>query len=206
MNTPSLLVLAKSPVSSLEEFVSYWEEFYEDSKKRPDHQFLKRLKWKGGELTAEDVEWLFRWKYRNVPSWSAKKTIGQLSRLNSLRFGNGKSVMGLAKGLSPSGLVKRFFICHIVSPLKYPIWDQYVLKAHLVISRRENQLRALETLIKSEEAYESYRRDFNDLVRNVAAKIRNDVEFPPFRRLDRALWAMGKHYTLLIRSPQAAII
>jgi hypothetical protein len=189
----------------LEEFVSYWEEFYDDSKKRPDREFLRRLKWNGGKLTAEDVEWLFRWKYRNVPSWSPKKTIRQLSRLNGLRFGDDKSVMDLAKSLSPSGQVKRFFICHIVSPLKYPIWDQYVLKAHLVISRRENQLSALETLIKSEQAYEFYRRDFNDLVRNVPARIRNDGEFPPFRRLDRALWAMGKHCSLLIHSPQAAI-
>jgi hypothetical protein len=45
-----------------------------------------------GDLTAEDVEWLFRSKYRNVLGWSAKRTIRQVSKLNSLRFGEVKSI------------------------------------------------------------------------------------------------------------------
>lgn len=202
LNTPSWIVLERARSDSVAEFVGYWEQFYVDSKQRPDSKFLAHLKWKGGKLTSEDVRYLFRWKYRDVPNWSAEPTIRRLHQLNRLRFTEGDSLVKLATKLSPSGLVKRFFICHIVNPLKYPLWDQYVLRAHLIISNRENEIDDVLTLIKDTEAYESYRRSFNDWGHNVLSSYCNDFEFPPFRRLDRALWAMGKYYSLLIRSPE----
>ena len=108
-DTACWFVLAKRRSASLEKFVDYWERFYADSKSRSDDQFLRHLKWKGGRLTSRDVEWLFRWKYRDVPNWSAKPTIRQLSKLNRLRFTDSPQLVKLATSLSPNGLVKRVF-------------------------------------------------------------------------------------------------
>ena len=62
--------LTKTTCNSPKDLVDYWEQFYEDNKTRPDSEFLEHLKWRGGELTANDLEYLFLWKYRSVPSWN----------------------------------------------------------------------------------------------------------------------------------------
>lgn len=178
--------------------MDYWEELYPEQ--YPDAEFLRHLKWKGGSLKAEDVTWLFRWKYRRLPSWSPSPVIRRLPELNSLRIKEGDSLERVAEELSRTGLVKRFFICHIVSPLKYPIWDRFVLTAHLIISGRDDEVRDVRRLIQDTREYQSYRTAFNRLVTEVPRSMRNGIEFPSFRRLDRALWAMGKHAEVLIRS------
>ena len=180
--------------------MEYWEQFYEDSKQHPDSEFLRHLKWKGGKLTADDVRYLFGWKYRPVPSWDPRPVIKQLGKLNELRFKEGPSVIEFGKVLSKEGLVKRFFICHITSPHKYPVWDQYVLKAHLLISGRGDEVDQANKLIQDEGEYESYRTDFNHWVTQVTSRTRDSTEYPPFRRLDRALFAMGKYSQILHQS------
>lgn len=180
--------------------MDYWEQFYEDNRQHSDAKFLEHLRWKGGRLRADDMRYLFGWKYRPVPSWDPQPIIKRLRELNELRFNEGRSVVEFAKAFSKTGLVKRFFICHITSPRKYPIWDQYVLKAHFLISGRGDEVDQAGELIQDEREYESYRNDFNDCVTQVPSRTRNSTEFPPFRRLDRALFAMGKHSQIVLRS------
>ena len=127
--------------------MEYWEQFYEENKQHPDAEFLEHLKWKGGRLTADDVRYLLRWKYRPVPSWDPHPIIKRLRELNELRFKEGPSVVEFAERFSKGGLVKRFFICHITSPRKYPVWDQYVLRAHLLISGRGDEVDQADELI-----------------------------------------------------------
>ena len=132
--------LSKTMCNSPEEYVDYWEQFYEENTRHTDSEFLKHLKWKGGRLTADDVKYLFAWKYRPVPSWKPDTVIRRLRELNDLRFKEGRSVVEFGKAFSKEGLVKRFFICHITSPLKYFGWVRYVLKAHLLISGRGDEI------------------------------------------------------------------
>jgi hypothetical protein len=192
--------LSRVACSSPKDLVDYWEQFYEDSKQHPDAQFLEHLKWKSGRLTADDVRYLFAWKYRPVPSWDPRPVIKRLRELNELRFKEGRSIVEFAKAFSKGGLVKRFFICHITNPRKYPVWDQYVLRAHLVISDRGDEVDQADRLIQDDSEYESYRTDFNHWVTQVPSRTRNSTEYPPFRRLDRALFAMGKHSQIVLRS------
>lgn len=192
--------LSSTTCNSPGDFVEYWEQFYEDSKQHPDSEFLRCLKWRGGELTADDVRYLFGWKYRPVPSWDPRPVIKRLRQLNELRFKEGTPVAEFGKVLSKGGLVKRFFVCHIISPHKYPVWDQYVLKAHLLISGRGDEVDQANKLIQDESEYASYRTDFNHWVTQVPGKTRDSTEYPPFRRLDRALFTMGKHSQILLHS------
>jgi len=181
--------------------VEYWEQFYEDGKQHPNSEFLRHLKWKGGKLTADDVRYLFGWKYRPVPSWDPRPVIKRLRQLNELRFKEGPSITEFGKALSKGGLVKRFFVCHITSPRKYPVWDQYVLKAHLLISGRGDEVDQANKLIQDESEYASYRTDFNSWVTQVPSRTRDSTEYPPFRRLDRALFVMGEHCRIVLHSP-----
>jgi len=192
--------LSRTTCNSSQDLVDYWEQFYEDSKQHPDSEFLKHLKWKGGRLNADDVRYLFGWKYRPVPSWDSHPVIKRLGELNELRFKEGPSVVEFGKTFSKGGLVKRFFICHIISPCKYPVWDRYVLKAHLLISGRGDEVDQANKLIQDESEYESYRTDFNSWVTQVPGKTRDSTEYPPFRRLDRALFAMGEHSQIVLHS------
>ena len=192
--------LSRTTCDSPGDLVEYWEQFYEDSKQHPDSEFLRHLKWKGGKLTADDVRYLFEWKYRPVPSWDPRPVIKRLPRLNKLRFKEAPSVTEFGKAFSKEGLVKRFFICHIISPRKYPVWDHYVLKAYLLISGRGDEVDQASRLIQDESEYESYRTDFNHWVAQVPSKTRNSTEYPPFRRLNRALFAMGKYSQILLHS------
>jgi hypothetical protein len=192
--------LSRTTCNSSQDLVDYWEQFYEDSKQHPDSEFLKHLKWKGGRLNADDVRYLFGWKYRPVPSWDPHPVIKRLSELNELRFKEGPSIVEFGKAFSKGGLVKRFFICHIISPCKYPVWDRYVLKAHLLISGRGDEVDQANKLIQDESEYESYRTDFNSWVTQVPGKTRDSTEYPPFRRLDRALFAMGEHSQIVLHS------
>ena len=191
--------LSKVTCGSPEDLVDYWEQFYEDSKQHSDAEFLSHLKWKSGKLTGDDVRYLFAWKYRPVPSWDPHLIIRRLRELNELRFREGRSVVEFAKEFSKEGPVKRFFICHIINPRRYPVWDQYMLKAHLLISGR-GDVDQTDKLIHDESEYESYRADFNDWVTQVPSKTRNSTEYPAFRRLDRALFALGKHSLIVLRS------
>ena len=192
--------LSRTTCNSSQDLVDYWEQFYEDSKQHPDSEFLKHLKWKGGRLNADDVRYLFGWKYRPVPSWDPHPVIKRLGELNELRFKEGPSIVEFGKAFSKGGLVKRFFICHIISPCKYPVWDRYVLKAHLLISGRGDEVDQANKLIQDESEYESYRTDFNSWVTQVPGKTRDSTEYPPFRRLDRALFAMGEHSQIVLHS------
>ena len=196
------LVLLRRHLSSPKNFVKYWEHLYEDSKKRPDSQFLKHLKWRGGPLTSKDVRFLFGWKDggRNRPSWSPEPTIRRLSRLNRLRFQEDDALVHTAKELSPSGPVKQFFICHIMSPFNYPIWDQNVLTSYLIISKREDELENVPHLVTRDAEYDLYRETFNQWVRTVPNRVAGHTTFPPFRRLDRALWAMGDYYMAVLHA------
>jgi hypothetical protein len=192
--------LSRATCDSLDDFVDYWEQFYEGPEQHSDAEFLAHLKWKGGRLTAGDVKYLFGWKYRPVPSWDPKPVIKRLRELNELRFKDNHAVAEFARTFSKGGLVKRYFICHITSPRKYPLWDQYVLRAHLLISGRGEEIDHADELIHDEAEYESYRTGFNQWVTQVPDKVEDVVEFPSFRRLDRALFAMGKASRIVLRS------
>jgi hypothetical protein len=193
-------ILSRVKCNSPDDLVEYWEQLYEDSNQRPDSEFLTHLKWKGGKLTPDDIRYLFSWKYRPVPSWNPRPVIKRLRELNELRFKEGPAVTEFARVFSKGGLVKRFFLCHIMNPQKYPVWDQYVLKAYLLNSGREHEVDHASKLIQGESEYESYRIDFNQWVTQVPSKTRDSTEYPPFRRLDRALFAMGKYSRILLCS------
>ena len=89
--------LSRTTCNSPGDLVEYWEQFYEDSKQHPDSEFLRHLKWKGGKLTADDIRYLFGWKYRPVPSWDPRPVIKRLRQLNELRFKEGPSVIEFGK-------------------------------------------------------------------------------------------------------------
>jgi len=172
-----------SESTSLGEFVEAWERKWRDSAKTPDTTYLHHVKWDGGDLTAEDVKILFEWKNRRrLPSWSPEPVIGQLGNLNRCRFRDSEELVRMATELSPTGPVKRFFICHIISPLCYPIWDRNVLTAHLVILGRTGETGDVKRLTKTEAEYLSFKSNFNRWAEHVDGRVEDEVMIPAFSR------------------------
>jgi hypothetical protein len=205
---PDWFILRRATASCAEDFVGYWEQFYRASKNWPDSDFLDHLKWKGGDLTTEDIEQLIDWKTngRKLPTWTQKPTglIKRIRKLNKFRLKDMDEIFKEARKLSPTGLVKCCFICHIISPFHYPIWDQNVFRAYLMINGRWNELEREPSAINEENQYQTYRGDFRSWMANVSPNIQREgekeVKFPPFRRLDRALFAMGSNWELIVRT------
>lgn len=173
------------------EFINFWSDFYEPSTKYPDEKYLEHLKWRGGHLLSVDVRFLFDWKTngRRLPAWDFRPIVRKLPKLNALRFTSDSRIERIASRLSKHGPVKKYFICHITSPLVFPIWDKNVLAAYLIVTNRENRLKNLDDLIGEEQVYHDYRKVFNRAMK----KVRSKSGFPPFRRLDQALFALGSY-------------
>ena len=178
------------------EFVNFWSDFYEPSKMYPDEKYLEHLKWRGGRLLSVDVRFLINWKIngRKLPAWDFRPIVRKLPKLNALRFTSDGQIERIADELSKHGPVKKYFICHITSPLVFPIWDKNVLAAYLIIANHENRLKKLDDLIYEEEVYQDYRKMFSKAVK----KVRPKSGFPPFRRLDQALFALGSYRDFIV--------
>ncbi len=123
-------------------FVNYWSQFYRDDVKdvatgaRIDYYAELNA---GGQLTAQNVERLLRWKdprflthpQRRGPNQKVVAAAASLCKLNAFRAGTmcQQSFLQFASGLFPNGFVYTMFLFHISTPLQYPIIDRYTLLA-----------------------------------------------------------------------------
>lgn len=191
--------------ASPQNFVDFWDRLYEEDLRYPDKEFLAHLKYNKGEtLEPNDVQWLFEWKNKRwvTSTFNPKPVKDNLEHLNSFRFGDPVTIEREVDKLNIGyGLVYRFFICHILNPIVFPIWDTNVCKSYLLINGKEPTDRNAEKFRDDPEGYSNYKNWFNTLVKQVRSKEIDGIEFPSFRLLDRALFSMGE-YTRLLYIPE----
>ncbi len=173
-------------------FVDFWSAVYtteDEDPDRPDSQFLKHLRWPGGRLTQDDVDFLFEWKNGRKLSRAKKRAPERLKRrlpaLNSIRGASYDVLWPEVQELTEAPVWGRF-ICHLVSPEQCPIWDRNVLRAYQVIRRRAVDPDG----IYDDDAYRDYMRFFRTAEKRVSRK----GGLPAFRRLDQALFSFGSRH------------
>ncbi len=175
-----------------QEFVDFWSCVYhheDESSAQPDSEFVVHLRWPGGKLRPQDIDWLFEWKNGGRLS-AAKEQVPvsvkqRLDRLNRLRGGPYDKLQPLADECTEGSVWMRF-VCHIVSPELCSLWDRYVLRSFQILTGRQEE----PSQIDEDRAYRDYTRFFHDAV----MRIGGTTEIPAFRRLDQALFAFGSHY------------
>lgn len=139
----------------------------------------------GSELAPERLEALFIWKNGNKPlSADKRRTVtGYAGSLDVLsRHAEGATASEIVPALG-GGVVWGIFFLHCLDPDRFPLFDQHVHRAALLIQGQKSE--ELSRLTKAEQLAR-YDREFLPLVRRL------DPERSRGREIDRALWAFGK--------------
>ena len=185
---------------SAREFVEFWQQFYRS--KIPDEVYQADLD-EGAELTRESISRLWRWKNERYGSPLIKPTQAILADINRFRkldriYGaKEREFWQLVATITP-GIVWQVFVFHMARPQDYPIFDQHVMRAYLALTtayiRRNPRVvrapcRNYERFIS---AYGGYRSFFFRLVEEAGS--------PEPKKVDRALWAFGRHLKRLHRA------
>jgi len=178
---------------SAQEFVEFWQQFYHS--RIPDEVYQANLN-AGAELTRENVSLLWRWKNERYGSPLIKPTQAILEDIN--RFRKLEHIDGAKErefwqlvATITHGIVWQVFVFHMARPQDYPIFDQHVMRAYLVLTTgylRRNP-REVGAPCRNYEwfssAYGGYRSFFFHLVK--------EAGFPELKKVDCALWAFGRH-------------
>ena len=173
--------------SSLEEFVSFWAQFYDEGR-YPDRIYEDNLR-KGRLLQKNNIIPMLEWK-NGRPLSDAKKQIAfkivknlqELNRFRSLKEVDAEHFdrfWSFISGIVRTGLVWKVYLLHIARPDDYPIVDQHVLRAHhfLVHGEITDPDQTLET-------YNSYRDFFFKIAKESGKE---------FREVDKALMSFGQY-------------
>jgi len=149
----------------------------------------------GSELTVENVSLLWRWKNQRYgspftgPTQQILGDINAFRRLGSAGEQEEREFWERAYGISPR-IVWQVFLFHMARPDDYPIFDRHVMRAYIAITTGYLRLNPGEAsmLCRSYDrfcsTYGGYKGFFLQLVA--------ETGFPP-KKVDRALWAFGRH-------------
>jgi hypothetical protein len=173
----NMLVLCKTPTTP-KQFVSFWEPLYEyrDEQLYDDNIALPP--------TADRVIALFKWKNGGKLSARHRRTVEEcfVQRIPELAILNDMiDAAAFLRRFSDGGAIFRIFWLHLWRPLRYPMYDQHVHRAMTWIqdgNAREPPSTASGKIHAYVDRYLPFVAEFGRM---------------NLRRVDRALWACGKH-------------
>lgn len=184
---------------SAREFVEFWEQFYQS--KIPDEVYEANLNI-GGELTKENVSLLWRWKNERYgspliePTQAILEDINGFRRLEHIDEPSERKLWPKVATVSPR-IVWQVFLFHMARPWDYPIFDQHVMRSFLALTtgflcRNPREAKMIcHSYERFYSAYGGYKGFFFDLMTEAGS--------PEPKRVDRALWAFGRHLKRLHR-------
>lgn len=184
---------------SAKEFVDFWEQFYQS--KIPDEAYRTNLK-VGAELTKENINLLWRWKNERYgppliePTEAILKDINSFRKREHIDEASEREFWRKVAAITP-GVVWQVFLFHMARPEDYPILDQHVMRAFFAVTRGYVYCNPKEVRVPCHSherfcsVYSDYREFFFDLVKEAGS--------PELKKVDRALWAFGKHLKRLHR-------
>jgi len=168
---------------SLQKFIEFWSQFYNDSQ-NPDEEFYYRYISKEGFLKADALDKLWLWKMGKYYFKVFQKQINLIKEKKEdiLKFRKSNSdqrvLYDFSKRFFPFGLIYQIFLMHICKPEEYPIFDQHVFRAFTFIIKKE-----IVDKPKNPEDYWRYR----EFVLKVSKERKISL-----RDIDKGLMAFGK--------------
>lgn len=176
MTTPILIY--KPVKSSQHEFIKFWAKLYHD---KQEHLYTDNI---GRPPTPDRVYNLFIWKngtpFSNNKCHSVNKNF--IQRINDLAsLPKDTPPEEFLKIFSKGGPIWRIFWLHCWQPEKFPIYDQHVHRAMIIIDSKD-----IPELNKMNDS------------KKISSYINNYIPFTKqfsnhdARSVDRALWAFGK--------------
>lgn len=177
---------------SATEFVEFWEGFYRST--IPDDVYQANLNI-GNELTMENVALLWRWKNQRYgspligPTQQILGDINAFRRLESIEEQEERGFWERAYAISPR-IVWQVFLFHMARPDDYPIFDRHVMRSYTAITTGYLRLNPREANMVC-RSYDRFRSSYGGY-RDFFLQMVKETGFPP-KKVDRALWAFGRH-------------
>ncbi|MBN2211176.1 MAG: hypothetical protein JW709_07245 [Sedimentisphaerales bacterium] len=185
--TAPYLVIPRPAAIERNVFIDYWAGFYDDPREQLYEENIQ------GNLTATKVRELFKWKSGNwfpAPSRQSmeRNFIPRLAQAQALATEG--SAEAFLKSFPKGGAIWRIFFLHICRPDKYPIFDQHVYRAMIYIQKGDIE----EIPNGDKRKIAGYLNDYLPFFKTFGPN--------PDRRVDKALWMLGR----FLKSPWATMI
>lgn len=177
---------------NLEEFVTCWSRLYDYDQLYQEAFYNKHIY--NNPLTKDDITELFIWK-NGMPlsvlkgESLNKKILPKLDLINQYRNESVdfETIQTTFNNLSAIWLI---FVAHIISPRKYPIFDQHVYRAFIFLRDKVITRISENDKIKLRIYQDEYLPFFNRYL----------VHIDNHKKLDEAMWSFGRFLSLY---PQA---
>jgi len=122
-------VLTKTQTGSLEEFISFWSRLYAYDNAALYDKIHHKV------LSEKDIKDLYQWKNGMKLSEAKEqslntKIIKKIKIINSLRAITEIDLGYFLKEFKEVSVVWKVFLLHIISPNRYPIYDQHIHRAY----------------------------------------------------------------------------
>ena len=124
------------------EFIKFWSQFYNDSQNL-DEKFYYPYISNSGLLKDDALDQLWLWKMGKYFLKICQKQIKLIkeNKEDILKFRksnpNQEVLCNFSKRFFPTGLIYQIFLMHICRPEEYPIFDQYVFRTFMFITKKE---------------------------------------------------------------------
>lgn len=166
------------------EFISFWKVRYRYESEINYSELLK------SEVTEKNLKELFVWK--NGMKLSPKKEesfkqkiLPRIETIEKYKIQRELPIKVLYEEFDQVSLVWRVFLCHVVRPDEFPIYDQHIHRAVLFIQGNENWKKVTNTLTKNQKEkfyFDNYLKTFLP-----------QLEEFSLRDIDQALFAFGRY-------------
>lgn len=182
-----MFVYSKTAVSSLKDFIDYWEKTY---------QFPHEEKYQliNNSITNTSIKELFDWKngFEINNHHTKSKTVADIQSkvhiLQDLRSGEHSELHSsevFNKHFGKISPIWKIFLLHIINKNQYPIFDQHVYRAYRYIL---DGVASSELPLYPNSVFNIYIEHY----RPYFFKINKECKYDDIRTIDKALWSFGR--------------
>lgn len=174
-------ILTNRQSGSLQEFISFWSKLYAYD----NAGLYDKIHYK--VLSEKDIKDLYQWKNGMKLSQAKEKSldtkiIKKLNIINSLRATTEFDLNYFLKEFKEVSVVWKVFLLHIISPSKYPIYDQHIHRAYRFMNKQASD--GIKASMNESVKLKFYFKEYYPFVKE--SKIKD------LKKMDEAFFAFGQ--------------
>jgi hypothetical protein len=174
-------ILTNRQSGSLQEFISFWSKLYAYD----NAGLYDKIHYK--VLSEKDIKDLYQWKNGMKLSQAKEKSldtkiIKKLNIINSLRATTEFDLNYFLKEFKEVSVVWKVFLLHIISPSKYPIYDQHTHRAYRFMNKQASD--GIKASMNESVKLKFYFKEYYPFVKESNIK--------DLKKMDEAFFAFGQ--------------
>jgi hypothetical protein len=174
-------ILTNRQSGSLQEFISFWSKLYAYDNAGLYYKIHYKV------LSEKDIKYLYQWKNGMKLSQAKEKSldtkiIKKLNIINSLRATTEFDLNYFLKEFKEVSVVWKVFLLHIISPSKYPIYDQHTHRAYRFMNKQASD--GIKASMNESVKLKFYFKEYYPFVKESNIK--------DLKKMDEAFFAFGQ--------------